>query len=546
MTVEAIEITRWKERFTTLDAEQGAERTLLQDLADYIVPRKNGIFGGIASLEMPDHVFDPTGIHANELLAATMAGTLTNRSTRWFTLKPRASFLADDKETTDRCDEWTDQMSAAMAESNFYGEVNENYLDLGGFGQDGLFIEAEDGWPRYAAQPVGEFVFAEDSTRRVRTFLRKFKWSAAQIVDRWGKRASAEVRKAAESSEKDKKYEVLHVLWQRHKRPVNPRAMAKDMPIGCLYIEWESNALLEEGGYHEWPLPVTRWSKASGCVTGRGPGHTALPILKTLSATVEQKLLAGILSIRPPLLAQQFGVIGKVRIKPAAINMVTTPASGPGAALAPLFTGADIRPADVLEEQFRKQVHLIFFSDLLNLPTDGPQRTAREVMIMHERMQQALGPTLGRLEYEKFNPTIERTFGIMMRGGRLAPPSKKLMQAWAEGKGALDIVYQGPLARAQRSGDVLAIERFIESRGRLAELTGDPSVWDIMDLDEMGYHEAEVGGVPSKGMRSVDKVAELRGARAEGAAKQAEMENALAATEGMRNVAPLAKMMKEA
>ena len=539
------ELLKHKDRYAILETDRSPCLTIWMDLADYILTRKANIANRYATVvRMTDKQFDPTAEHALNLLAASMAGTLTNKSTRWFALKCRRPELNDIKVIADWLDDSTERMYYALAQSNFYSQIHEVYLDLGAFGTASLLIDTDKrtGALQFLAQFAGDFCIAEDGHRRVNTVYRKFKLSAAQIEDLWPGKASPDVRKVAESSEKDKKFEILHCIFPRPYGKSGRGVLSEDMAFGSLYFEWDTNHLLEESGYQEWPIPTPRWAKTSGETYGRGPGHTALPVVKTLNAVVEQKLMAGSLSIRPPLLATQNGVLSKVSLRPAAINTVAPSLPGQmNPPLQPLMTGANIRNAELLEEPMQQQIHQIFFSDLLNLPEDGGEMTAREVMIRHERMQQALGPTLGRLEEELFNPTIERVFGVLMRAGQIAPPPRELLEV----DGSIDIEYQGPLARAQRSGDTLAIERWTEWRIKQSIDLQDPSLLDVIDLDEAGWHSAEVIGVPSKVMRSKDQVAQMRENRASQQAEQQATEQRLAASEEMRNKAPYLKVVGE-
>lgn len=540
-----IDVRKHKDRYANLEAERSPCISIWCDLADYIIPRKANIASRYASVvRMTDKQFDPTAEHALNLLAASMAGTLTNKATRWFTLKSRRPELNDVKVIADWLDDCTERMYYALAQSNFYSQIHETYLDLGAFGTSSLLIDTDKrtGALQFLAQFAGDFCIAEDGHRRVNTVYRKLKLSAAQIEDLWPGKASADVRRVAESSEKDKKIDILHCIYPRPYGKTGPGVLSGDMAYGSLYFEWDTNQVLEEGGYQEWPIPTPRWAKTSGETYGRGPGHVALPVVKTLNAVVEQKLMAGSLSIRPPLLATQNGVLSKVSLRPAAINTVAPSLPGQmNPPLQPLMHGSSIRNAELLEEPMQQQIHQIFFSDLLNLPEEGGEMTAREVMIRHERMQQALGPTLGRLEEELFNPTIERVFGVLLRNGQIAPPPRELLEV----DGSIDIEYQGPLARAQRSADTMAIERFTEWRIKQSIDLQDPSLLDVIDLDEAGWHSAEVIGVPSKVMRSKDQVGQLREDRAAQQAEQQAVEQRLAASEEMRNKAPYLKVVGE-
>ena len=543
-----------KDRYSYLEAERWPALSRWMENADYVMPAKANLAGRYALYQkMTQKLFDSTAIHANEILASTMAGSMTNRTMRWFMLKFRDPRLNDIKAAAEWVDECTEDLYFAMAESNFYSEIHENYLDLGAFATCSNLIE-EDSTPgslRFTAVNVGDYCAIEDHRRRIHGIFRKVSMSAAQIVDRWGKgKASDSTRRLAESSEKDRKVEILHVIIPRDGGRQGRGALAIDMPYASYYFEIETLQLIEEGGYQEWPIPTCRWRKASGETYGRGPTDTALPDIKTLNKVVEEKLLAAPLSMRPPLIVPEGGVIGKVRLTPAALNVVRTMPAGGGQhfnpPIKPLITGSDFRVPELLEDRLEQKIYRVYYYDLFTLPDSGPQMTAREVTIRDERNQRALGPTVGRLEDELYNPTIKRCFGIRFRAGLLPPPPREVLRAIQEGSGQIDIEYQGPLARAQRSGDAMAIERWASMWINAATEMQDPSVLDVANFDEMAWHTAETTGVPAKGMRSKDEVIEIRKARSEAAARQSAINERLSAAQEMKDKAPFIKATAEA
>lgn len=543
-----------KDRHAYLETERWPALTRWMENADYVMPGKANLAGRYAPYQkMTQKCFDGTAIHANEILASTMAGALTNRTMRWFMLKFRNPRLNDSKNAAEWADECTEDLYFALADSNYYSEIHENYLDLGAFATCSLLAEEEklgSGDLRFTAVNAGDYCAAENHMRRVETIFRKLSMSAAQIVDRWGKgKASAEIRRVAESAEKDRKFDVLHVVTPREGGRNGRGRLAIDMPFACYYFEFDTVHPLEESGYQEWPIPTTRWRKASGETYGRGPTDTALPDIKTLNKVVEEKLMAAPLSMRPPLLVPEGGVLGKVRLTPAAINVVKASLPGGGQhfnpPIKPLLTGSDFKVPELLEDRLEQKIYRVYYYDLFTLPDSGPQMTAREVTIRDERNQRALGPTVGRLEDELFNPMIKRIFGIRLRAGKLPKPPPEVVQAIQQGGGQIDIEYQGPLARAQRSGDAMAIERWAQLWIEAAVKMQDPSVLDVANFDEMGWCTADTSGVPSKVMRSKDEVDQIRKTRAEAQAKQQAINDRLAAAQEMKDKAPFIKANAE-
>ena len=254
------------------------------------------------------------------------------------------------------------------------------------------------------------------------------------------------------------------------------------------------------GGYNEFPYLVPRWSKATGEIFGRSPSYNALPDIKTLNKAVEIGLKAWAKAIDPPLLVQDDGVIGKVRMTPGGITVVRS-----DAAIKPLQIASNWQVTDLKENQLRTAIRQAYYSDQLQLQ-DGPQMTATEVQVRYELMQRLLGPTLGRFQSEFLNPLIERVFGIMLRANAFLPAPEML-----EGQ-SVDVEYVGPLARSQKMEEAVAVERLYQLAMQVAQV--DPSIMDIINHDEAIRTRAALLGVPKSILKSVVEVDQMRQDRA--------------------------------
>ena len=169
--------------------------------------------------------------------------------------------------------------------------------------------------------------------------------------------------------------------------------------------------------------------------------------------------------------------------------------------------------------------------------------TASEVLIRYEIMQRLLGPTFGRLMFELLSPGIERQFSIMMRAGAFLPPPPSVVEIARRRGGDIDIEYEGPLSRAQRTGDLDALNKFMTFLGPIAQV--DPEQLDNVDLDEATRIGAVATQVPPKVMRDRRQVALMRKARREAEA-EAEQQAQIAAMADVANkLSAPAKIMQE-
>ena len=117
-----------------------------QRIADYILPRKAEVTTKRARGESRVvKLYDSTAIHANELLGASLQGTLTPSSALWFGIQVEDEELREDQEVKEWCGMAAEKMFSAINNSNFRSESHENYLDMGSVGIATLLCEENQG-----------------------------------------------------------------------------------------------------------------------------------------------------------------------------------------------------------------------------------------------------------------------------------------------------------------------------------------------------------------------------------------------------------------
>lgn len=143
--------------------------------------------------------------------------------------------------------------------------------------------------------------------------------------------------------------------------------------------------------------------------------------------------------------------------------------------------------------------------------------TATEIERRWETMRRVLGPTLGRLKVEWLAKIIDRTFAIMLRRGAFLPMPDALAQG-----GEIDVEYEGPLARSQKSTRVSAFGEWLAVMGPLSE--AKPEVLDVYDFDKVALDLGRAVALPAKWEREPEQIAEIRDARMKAQQQAAQVE----------------------
>jgi len=526
-----------KKRVDALASDRGTWEVNWQEILDYVMPRKADVVTLRTKGEKRTEVlFDSTAITANNLLAASLHGTLTSPSLPWFSIKLRDEELNRNRDVQLWLEDTGRRMYDTFNETNFNTEVHELYLDLCSIGTAAIFVEeGNEGFDKngihFNTLHIAEYYIQENINGKVDTLYRKYKLTARQAVQEFGEKNVGEKILTAAKEKPDQKFNFIHAVepTEDYKRATGKTSTK--LPYHSCHVCEEDKMVVRTGGYNEFPYLVPRWSKATGEIFGRSPSYNALPDIKTLNKAVEIGLKAWAKAIDPPLLVQDDGVIGRVRTTPAGITVVRN-----DGAIKPLQIGSNWQITDLKENQLRTAIRQAFYSDQLQLQ-EGPQMTATEVQVRYELMQRLLGPTLGRFQSEFLNPLIERVFGIMYRAGALLPEPSVVRGS------KIDVEYVGPLARSQRMEEAVAIERLYQLAMNIAQV--DPAIMDNINHDEAVRLRGKLLGVPKTVLRGKDQVDEMRNARAEQQQMAQMAQQQQAQAQAMKTQAEASKTMSD-
>lgn len=510
------------------------------DIGDYILPTRRGFTSTVVGAKKTEKLFDSTALMAADRLASNMAGSLTSDAFQWFSLKFRDEDLNEIEDVAIWAEECAKRMFRAFNQSNFSAEGKTTYKDLVALATDALFIdERPRNGPRFEglvcrALALSEYVIGEDYEQKVDTLFRNFQISAQAAVMKWGFAALGRTaQKLLKDGKPDTPLQFVHAVVPRAAEKIREGRVvrATNMPWASYWIEESDKQIVSEGGYHEFPFIVTRWDKAAGELYGTGPGHMALPDVKTLNKARELALKMWAKHLDPPTKSLDDGVVGPIRNTPGGNTVCRSSIEGIQPLYPPGMFAESSQANQINQEDLRKSVRAAFYADQLEIPI-GPMMTAYEFAKRLELMERLLGPTLGRVKSEKLNPTINRVFGLMLRAGAFPDPPEVLRNRGAD----IDIEYEGPLAKSQRLSEVEAMERWNAIMLSISQLK--PDVIDNADFDQEMNEIADVLGVPKKVVREAGALAKIRAERADREAQEQQASDLERAAQGLGKAAP--------
>lgn len=533
--------------YEALDNEKSVIKAQFQEVTDYLMPTKADAtrVQVTPGRRRGARRYDSTGTFAADNYAAHITSTTAPRSAKWFSLAFVEDQLNESKAVKDWLQDCRDRMLKAFAASNFYQVLDESVLDLVSYNTDCMFTREKslDANGRFTGfvfetwEPQ-TFVFHEGEDGLANAVYREFPLTAAAAEEKFknlpnfrgfGKKLSQAITSTDKPEAKHQRFKFLQVIQPREFRaPSSPFATA--MPYASYYVCIEDRNVLSTGGYMEFPAALTRYRRNSGDAGwGRGPGLNAMPDIRTLNEYERLKLKAMAKGVDPPLLVTHRGVVGNLRTTPSGITYVRKQEN-----VGYLESAQNQRMTEVSTQEKQRNIKQYFHQQVLDtlIGEPTPNMTAFEFAKRTEIMQKLLGPTLGRLENEKFNRIIRRCFRIMLRRGAFLPAPGEL-----QGRALnLDIKYVGPLARAQQLDDMDAMERLYAFGGEIFKVTQSSQHFDTIDADESMRQAHSLLGAPGKTLRSKKDVDATRKQREEIMRQQQELDTAEQASAAIKNI----------
>lgn len=482
-----------------------------------------------------NRLFDPHGIEAFRTLTNGMTSGLTSASRPWFTLKLADEELNSEPGVRAWLSDCEKAMYAFLAKTNFYGAAKAGYGEMGLFGTEAcVMVEHSSEGAVCHSLTAGEYWIAMSDALVPDTLARELTMSARQIVQTFGEATPKRVMSAYKGKRPDENFTFFNLIEPN--RDFNPQRFGSK-PWRSVYWDDadERDRVIQAKGFQEQPFWAPRWDVVGGDTYGVSPGMECLPALRELQMQSKRRNEAIDKLVKPEMLVKQ-GV--RVTGEPGAVRSVA--ALDQYAAMpAYAMPYQAVQAIELSIDKLHLQIDGLSFADLFNAITNmrGIQpRNVEEIASRNEEKLTQLGPVIERVSNEKLEIVVDRTFGLMLRGGLLPPAPPSL----AEHPGArIDVEFVSILTQMQRAVGVGQIERGLAMVGNLTGAA--PDVLDNVDTDEATREYFDRLGVPAKILREPTQVQEIRAGRAQ----QQQAEQMAAMMPAVKDGADAARLLAE-
>jgi hypothetical protein len=522
-----------------------------RDLSDHFLPRR-GEWLGVQSNSTSrrgdkrnQKLIDGTPRYAARTLASGLMAGLTSPARPWFRLTTPDLGLMEYAPVKQWLYAVEQRMRDVFSRSNLYNTLPVVYSELGVFGTMAMLVD-DHPTEVIRCQPftIGSYYLANNSDLQNDTFVREFRLTVRQLVQKFGRAAlSPQVENLVRSGNFEQQIDVVHIITPNGDREIGASG-AKGMGYLSVYYEASEgdaqDKFLSKQGYHENPVMAGRWEVTSDEVYGSSPAMDALGDARALQLQQKRKAQAIDKHVDPPMVAHP----SMRNDMPSALPGMTV-FSEQNTGFAPAYT---IKPEiealmlDIREIQERIKIAMYENLFLMISQSDRREITAREIDERHEEKLLQLGPVLERLNDEVLDNLIDRTFNIMVRRSQpywegklmgtplLPPPPPELAEI------DLKVEYISIMAQAQRMVATGGLERTVAFVTSIAGI--DPDARDKVDFDQLIDEYTQSQGIPPTVVRDDKVVAEIRAARAEQA-------QATQAAQQMPEMAKTVKMLGE-
>jgi hypothetical protein len=496
---------------------------------------------GVSSATSPggkntNRVFDGTAGRAATTLSSSIHGLLTNPATQWagLSFSGATESLNEDPQSVTVLQKAERDIMTQIQESNFSDTMLKVYMSYVTLGNSAVFHEIRpDNSYRFTALHMGQVAWAENPDSIVDTVFRKVTMTAKQAIQQWGENTPSFILDKAKTNPLED-VSIMHVIMPRDAENVKldeqGLALPQFRPFASFYFEVSSAQLIEEGGFYEMPMYATRYHTMPGEIYGRGPGHLAIPDVRTLNVFKKLNIEAETLNVKTPVFVSQKDIWGgQLRIKPGQVTVMKNTDS---------MRFWESRTRDqtlgITIQDLVQSINESFFLDKLLLPprTETGEMTAFEISERLKQTQMVLGPVLSRLNNELLEPLILRMFNGMLRTGQIEL-SPGMVQLGVD----LTVVFNNQLMQAQRIQDVSNINQWVQIVGGMAQL--NPEVIDNIDFDTAARITGEILRVPVETIKDIQVRDEEREQRAEQAQQQQLMEQAPALADAANKISDI-------
>ena len=413
----------------TLFSKRTALVALWQAIAENFMPSRADFMASVTDIALAEHLFTSYPVLAARELGNIFAAMLRPRNARWYSHHVSDKRLDEGSAERAYLEYRTEIMWRAMydPDAGFVRATKEADSDYVTFGQAVIQPELDlaNATLLYRCHHIRDAAWSENYAGKIDTVHRKWKPTARQLAALFPKTVSSEVRKAL-TDDPDREFECRHVVVpERIYRPdmTNGR---RPMAFTSLYVECESETVLEETPRKRFGYVIPRWQTISGSQYARSPAtEPALPDARTMQVVIRTLREAAEKHVDPPMIAVGEMLRSDIFLQAGGTTYVEADYDErTGEILRPVERNPGTMPIGTeIALALREDIRNGMFLDKINLPqadlSKMPVYTVRRFL---EEQIRAQAPLFEPIEQEYSAPLCDETDALLAEAGAFGPP----------------------------------------------------------------------------------------------------------------------------
>ena len=427
-----------------------------------------------------------------------------------------------------------------MARSNCYSSIYRLFVHYLVYGFGCMLIskadeKSGDVIDTYTLRP-GTYALGIGRNGRVNKVVRKFAWTAMEILEEFGKDAVPKWIKDMAKNRSEKYITVWNLIEPNYTgdlKEFDPVSKACELADNCCYrsIFWVEGGSKDDGadrhgilgvdGFDINPIIAPRLDCELGDIYGRGLGIDGLDLARGLQSYRFDILKISGDKAQPALVASSEFKEDGLRCGRGEVNYVQMGQQKQGFVLPVLPNPPNIEDTRNCEIIAKAELETLFYIDAftaMDLFRDNIGKvTATQINYAKAEGMQKLGAMVSNCECEFLNILVNTMWRWAVKA-RVAPIDDETVAVIAEMERQVAPEYVSNIHQARRLAEMNGIQAWIQNvLGTKEAKAGDPVVdpSDIMNADEINRRVAEILNVPTECVLDDKEIAEKRSARAE-------------------------------
>jgi hypothetical protein len=351
-----------------------------------------------------------------------------------------------------------------------------------------------------------DVVWSVNAEMRVDCVHRNWAPTARQLKHHFRDKISGDVKKACEK-DPEKTFRCRHVVMPSRLYDYKTKG-GKQFPFVSLYVECETETVLEEAGQGWLGYTIPRWQVVSGSVYGRSMAtDILLPDGRTMQVMVRTIREAGEKYVDPPMIAVGDAIRGDVALYAGGITNVDMEYDERlGEVLRPITHDRGGMPIGMeLAQALKDDINRGWFLDKIKLPETGQAKTATEIRRIIQEHIRSSAPITKPIQKEYNDPLCDGVFQILLADNVF--PMDEMPES-LDGM-ELKFKFRSPLDELAEQNEA---DIFVDGRDRIlmpsAQL--DPSILETADLAEGTRDALRASGWKAKWFKPREAVASKR------------------------------------